>query len=133
MAGRWMTIGELSRETGATPRAIRYYERLGLIPRAKRTPSNYRLFDGDAVERIRLIARCRSLEFPIVEIAALTEPTQPHGECAHTAAVVRHHLELVDEKMRTLARVRGILERRLAECGDERVPECPLLEFLRSA
>lgn len=52
-----MRIGELSRRTGASQRALRYYEEQGLLRPARR-PSGYRDFsedDVDAVRRIRVL------------------------------------------------------------------------------
>ena len=43
-----VTIGQLAWETRVTPRAIRHYERLGLIRAPLRTDANYRLFDSDS-------------------------------------------------------------------------------------
>ena len=48
-----MTIGQLSRETGVTPRAVRNYEHLGLVRAPIRTNANYRIFDRDSVARVR--------------------------------------------------------------------------------
>ena len=61
MHAKLITIGELARIARMTPRAIRHYERLGLIQVPTRTASNYRLFDSDSVERARFIAKSRSL------------------------------------------------------------------------
>jgi DNA-binding transcriptional MerR regulator len=44
-----MTVGELSRRTGLSIKAIREYEGLGLIYSAGRSTGNYRLFDSSAL------------------------------------------------------------------------------------
>lgn len=128
-----ITIGRLARETGVTPRAIRHYERLGLIQAPLRTEANYRLFDGDGVTRLRFIARCRSLGFSIPEIANLLCITDdPNDACAQVADLTREHLDLVDSKIRDLAQMRRVLARNLAGCTGEDVPDCPVLEFLQA-
>ena len=48
-----MRIGELSALTGVSIDAVRYYERRGVLPRADRTESGYRLFSDDSVARLR--------------------------------------------------------------------------------
>jgi DNA-binding transcriptional MerR regulator len=48
-----MQIGELARRSGASQKAVRLYDRPGLIVGASRSPSNYRLFDEDAVWCVR--------------------------------------------------------------------------------
>lgn len=40
-------IGELSRHTACNIETIRYYERIGLLPRPSRNASRYRLYDTD--------------------------------------------------------------------------------------
>jgi hypothetical protein len=51
--------GEVAKRGGVNLETIRYYARRGLLPRPARTAGGYRVFDGNAVRRIRLILRCR--------------------------------------------------------------------------
>jgi DNA-binding transcriptional MerR regulator len=63
-----MTVGELSRSTGLSIKAIREYEALGLIYSAGRSESNYRLFDESALWCATVIERLRALGLTIKEI-----------------------------------------------------------------
>lgn len=127
-----VTIGQLARETGVTPRAIRHYERLGLIQAPLRTDANYRLFDSDSTVRVRFIGTCRSLGFSIAEIANFLRVTDdPDHTCAQVAELVQHHLELIDSKIQTLAEMRGTLAKSLSRCTGEEVPECAVMDFLK--
>jgi len=54
-----MRIGEASRDAGISASAIRYYERRGVLPRAKRVSGTRRYDDAD-VDRLRLITYYRS-------------------------------------------------------------------------
>ena len=57
-----MRIGELAREVGTTPRTVRYYEEIGLLPDAGSRPAgSHREYTGDDVERLRLIMRLKDL------------------------------------------------------------------------
>lgn len=126
------TIGQLARETGVTPRAIRHYERLGLIGAPLRTDANYRLFDSDSTERVRFIGKCRSLGFSIAEVADFLRVTDdPDHTCAQVAELTQHHLELIDGKIQALAEMRGTLARSLSRCTGKEVPECAVLDFLK--
>ncbi len=49
-----MRIAELAREVRLLTSAIRYYEREGLVPDARRTDSGYRLYKGEALARLRV-------------------------------------------------------------------------------
>ena len=132
MHAKLKTIGQLARESKVTPRAIRYYERLGLLQAPLRSGSNYRLFDADSAARVLFVAKCRSLGFSIAEIADLLRiMDDPDHTCAQVAGLARHHLDLIDAKMQTLADMRGTLARSLSRCTGEDVPECAVLDFLK--
>ncbi len=71
---RLRRIQEAAAETGLTPRAIRYYEELGLLRPAARTDGAYRLYDDDDIERLRFIKGLRDdAGFSLAEIAQLLE------------------------------------------------------------
>ena len=127
-----MTIGQLAGHAKVTPRAIRHYERLGLIKAPIRTDANYRLFDSDSVSRIRFIAKCRSLGFSLPETADFLRIMEdPDHTCAQVVKITRQHLELVDTKIGDLAEMRRTLARNLARCTGAEVPDCPVLDFLQ--
>lgn len=57
-----MRIGAVAARTGLTPRAIRYYEQIGLLPGAAgRRKGGHRHYDEDDVQRLLLITRMRDL------------------------------------------------------------------------
>lgn len=57
-----LRIGELARRTGTTPRTIRYWEEIGLLPGdAERPAGSTRVYDEATVERVRELARLRDL------------------------------------------------------------------------
>jgi DNA-binding transcriptional MerR regulator len=71
---RHLRIQEAAAETGLTPRAIRYYEELGLLAPAARSEGAYRLFDDEDLERLRVIRGLRDdAGFSLAEIRLLLE------------------------------------------------------------
>ena len=57
-----IAIGELSRRTRSNVETIRYYERIGLLPKPRREKGGrFRRYDGDDVARLRFIRRADSL------------------------------------------------------------------------
>jgi DNA-binding transcriptional MerR regulator len=67
-------IQEVAQETGLTPRAIRYYEEMGLLEPAARSEGAYRLYDGDDLARLRFIKGLREdAGFSLAEIRQLLE------------------------------------------------------------
>lgn len=132
MAVTLMTIGQLARKSELTPRAIRYYERLGLIEPPMRTDANYRLFDSESAERLRFIAKCRSLGFSIAEISDLLRIMDDPGHtCAQVEQLTMSHLELVAAKLQQLMDVHRSLTKYLSRCTGQDIPECPVLDFLK--
>lgn len=68
-----MTVGELSRHTGLSIKAIREYEGLGLIFSAGRSEGNYRLFDQTALWCARVIVELRSVGLTIKQIKRIAD------------------------------------------------------------
>src|SRR5882672_562125 len=69
-----LRIQEVSAEIGLTARSIRYYEEIGLLEPAARSDGDYRLYDGDDLERLRYIKGLRDdAGFSLAEIARLLE------------------------------------------------------------
>ena len=64
-------IGELARAAGVSTRTVRYYEEIGLLHTARRYAGGRRVFDGDALERLRFIGRLKRLGFSLEEIGEL--------------------------------------------------------------
>ena len=61
-ADRTLRIGELAARTGTTPRTIRYYEEVGLLPaREREAKGTHRLYDEGDVETLDSLVRLREL------------------------------------------------------------------------
>jgi hypothetical protein len=80
-----LTVSTLANQAGLSADTVRYYERVGLLPPPARSAAGYRLYDQDAVARLRLIKgaqragldRLRGLQ---AELTRLLEP-QPLPAC----------------------------------------------------
>lgn len=69
-----LSIGEFSKESRLSPKALRLYDELGLLPPAFVDPDNgYRYYDPHQLESARQISRLRQLEVPLAQISALLE------------------------------------------------------------
>jgi DNA-binding transcriptional MerR regulator len=69
-----LRIQEVAAALGLTPRAIRYYEEIGLLEPAARSEGAYRLYDADDLERLKFIKGLRDdAGFGLSEIAQLLE------------------------------------------------------------
>jgi DNA-binding transcriptional MerR regulator len=56
-----LRIGEVAQLTGTTPRTIRYYEEIGLIPGRDRVPGAHRAYREEDVERLQEVLRLKDL------------------------------------------------------------------------
>lgn len=65
-----LSIGELARQVGATPSALRYWERAGLLAPVERV-NGQRRYRADAVQRVGTIRLCEDAGFGIREIREL--------------------------------------------------------------
>jgi DNA-binding transcriptional MerR regulator len=115
-----LTVSGLANRVGVSPDAVRYYERLGLLPPAARSPAGYRRYDQRAVERLRFIKGAQRVGLWLREIAELLQVVD-RGQCpcGHTEAVLRERLTEVDAELDRLAALRGELVRVLAQAPRE--------------
>jgi DNA-binding transcriptional MerR regulator len=65
-----LLIGPIATATGLTPDAVRYYERLGLLPTAPRSSAGFRLYSPDTIEHIQFIKRAQQFGLALREIRA---------------------------------------------------------------
>lgn len=66
-----MNIGQASAASGVSPRMIRYYEKLELIPPPARRDSRYRKYSADDIARLRFVADAREVGFEAEEIRGM--------------------------------------------------------------
>jgi MerR family redox-sensitive transcriptional activator SoxR len=123
-----LTIGEAARQAGVNTSAIRYYERIGLLPRSKRVNKHRRL-DPSVLHWLNLIQFARQAGFTLAEIELLlhgfeadTPPSQRWEELA------RRKLPELDTLIEQAQRMKQMIEATLAcECASlaECSPESP--------
>jgi DNA-binding transcriptional MerR regulator/effector-binding domain-containing protein len=88
-----LSIGEFSRVSGLSVKALRLYHDEGLlVPRVVDESSGYRYYDEGCLERARVIAALRGFEMPLEEIGALLAGADDDGDAA--AFLERHRLRL---------------------------------------
>ena len=66
-----LTIHQMAERTGVTIRALRYYDKIGLLPPGAVSPAGYRLYGPAELDRLQQILFFRELEFPLAEIKAI--------------------------------------------------------------
>ncbi len=69
-----MQIGEVAERTGVTPRTLRYWEEIGLLPPAERLEGGFRLYSAADLERLtRIVQLKRLLGFSLSEVRRVVE------------------------------------------------------------
>jgi MerR family transcriptional regulator, redox-sensitive transcriptional activator SoxR len=67
-----MSIGEVARRSGLRPSAIRYYEKLGLLPKAER-PQGRRRYGAQVLQRLSILRFARYVGFSLSETKLLLD------------------------------------------------------------
>lgn len=67
------TVKEVCRRAGVSVRTLHHYDEIGLLKPARVTEAGYRLYDGEALERLYLILLFRELGFPLKEIRTILD------------------------------------------------------------
>lgn len=66
-----LRIGEAARLVGVTPKAVRHYEKIGLLPEAERSDAGYRLYSAHDLLRLHRIRRLRSLGLSLRQVRSV--------------------------------------------------------------
>ena len=128
---RPLTIAALAKASGVHLETVRYYERIGLMPKPARTASGYRSYDDAHVRRLSFIRRAREIGFSsgeIKELLALAEPGR--ASCTQVQTLAAAHLDRVRAKIADLRRLEALLAGALEGCLLEPAPLCPVLDML---
>jgi DNA-binding transcriptional MerR regulator len=111
--------------------AIRFYERIGLMPAPARTAAGYRMYGPTDRRRLEFIRRAQTLGFSLEEIAALLKLSQAGGSVAKARALATAKLEVVEAKLAELGRLRRALRTLIGDCpGGGDPAHCPILSAL---
>jgi MerR family mercuric resistance operon transcriptional regulator len=128
-----MKIGEAASASGCHLETIRYYERMGLLPRTNRLTNGYRDYGTSDVERLRFIVRGRDLGFSLDEIRRLLQlSASAELSCGEVDQLARHQLAAVRKRIRDLRRMARELQHTIDSCARQSCRECTILGALQS-
>ena len=126
-----MTIGQLAKATGTVVETIRYYERIGLLPKVVRTAGNYRSYGHSEVARLSFVRRARDLGFSLDQVRTLLSLADDRGlPCGEVDAIAKEHLVAVERKIADLTALRSELSSLIEQCGRGTMADCRILEAL---
>ncbi|HYF19745.1 MAG TPA: MerR family DNA-binding protein [Ramlibacter sp.] len=126
-----LNIGQAATAAGVTPKMVRHYESLGLIPEADRTEAGYRLYGEREVRMLRFIRQCRTLGFSIEQIQRLLQLWTDDGRRSRDVKeLARRQLEELEQRRRELDQMHATLSELVGRCAGDAAPHCPILEQL---
>lgn len=126
-----LRIGSLAARTGCNIETIRYYERIGLLPKPPRSEGGYRLYEEEHVRRLNFVRRARSLGFHLADILELVQlQGDNHEICAEARKVAARHLAEVQSRISEMRAIETILAAAIQRCDDAAEPGCAIVETL---
>ncbi|HTH17402.1 MAG TPA: Cu(I)-responsive transcriptional regulator [Magnetospirillum sp.] len=126
-----MNIGQAARRSGVPAKTIRYYEDIGLIPPAGRTPAGYRAYTEAEVETLKFIQHARSLGFSVKDVGELLALWRDRDRAsADVRRIAQGHVAEVERKIAELEAIRRTLLSLIECCHGDGRPDCPILDSL---
>lgn len=130
-----LRTGELAQLAEVNIQTLRYYERQGLVPKAPRRPSGYRIYPVQTVQRVRFIKRAQQLGFSLREIKQLLAlQDKTWASCEDVCALTRHKIEEIAANIRDLRKMQLALRELFQQCPRTvSVADCPIIASLNSS
>ncbi len=123
-------IGDVTKQFNVTADTLRYYEKIGLLPRISRTDSGIRQYDDKDLSRLRFIKRAQYMNFSLDEIKDLLEMrSAPQTAKDSIRKLTAHKLSAIEDQVNELTTLKNELTLLLNLCrGSEN--GCPIIEDL---
>jgi MerR family transcriptional regulator, redox-sensitive transcriptional activator SoxR len=119
-----MTIGMLAREAGLRPSAVRYYERMGLLPAPIRR-SGRRDYDPDAIAQLAVVQFALSTGFTLRDTRQLVRGFSPAVAASERwRALASTKIEEIDRLIARAATMKALLQRIASNCTCDTLVEC---------
>ena len=113
--GQLQTVSAVSKNLGISNRMLRYYEQIGLIQSQRMEGYAYRVYDEQAIRRLRQIIVMRKLRVPVKQICDILS----NNAASDVIEVFERNIGELDEEITAMATIRSILQnlvRELREC-----------------
>lgn len=112
--GHLLTIGKVAAVAGVSADTIRYYERLGLLPKALRSAAGYRQYSEGVVTRLALVRNATQFGFSLREIAGFLRVREAGGKpCRDVRAAAQRMLDAADQQIADLMATRERMQETL--------------------
>ncbi len=124
-------IGVLAQESAVNIETIRYYEKIGVMPKPGRSSGGYRLYTPGHLKRLTFIRRGRELGFSLDELRDLLRLVDGHAyTCAEVKALTLDHVAGIRRKITDLKRLERAMTKVASQCSGRKIPDCPVIDAL---
>ena len=110
-----LSIQEACARTGLSPRTVRYYEELGLLPGVRRRASRHRVYGAIEIQRLSFIGKLKKLGLSLAEIKELNAVYaiggSTHAMLLRLDELLAGHLQELHERIRELSDLRDEIGR----------------------
>jgi len=112
-----MKISELAKKTNIEIDTIRYYEKVGLIPKPQRSEKGYRHYDDRYVNYLEFIRKAKEMTFTLEEISKFIPLRCDNGKiCGEVSALINRKIGLIDNKISELKKIKELLAVYVHQC-----------------
>ncbi len=121
-------IGAIVLKLGLTADTLRYYEKIGLLPKVSRNPSGIRLYNDKDVSRLKFIQRAQQMNFTLAEIASLLMMREaPQHARKQVRELTAKKLVEVEARVKELRTLRNELQLLINLCTGSK-DSCPIIK-----
>lgn len=107
-----MRIGKLAERAGTTTKTLRFYEQAGLLPEPDRTPSGYRDYNPQVLDRLAFVKAAQAAGLTLAEIRDIVQVRETQGSpCGHVAGLLDAHAADLDARIAELTALRQEVRR----------------------
>ena len=126
-----MNIGDAAKASGVNAKMLRYYESIGLIPRAERTEAGYRTYSAADVDTLRFIRRARDFGLPMHRVKLLVGLWQDKSRSSREVKeIATRQIAELQSRISELTAMKDALAALANACHGDNRPECPILSDL---
>lgn len=128
-------IGQLAKDAQIKTDSIRFYEKIGLMPKPVYTQNGYRHYTENDLKRLRFIIRAKKIGFKLIEIKGLLAIELSSKDTCETVYVqAQNKIKIINQRMSELKKTKEALDKLMKQCHlkNSLQGDCPILNALEA-
>jgi len=126
-------IGQVARQLALSVDTLRYYEKIGLLPKVNRTASGIRAYSDKDISRLKFIQRAQKMNFSLAEIKDLLQMREdPQNARTEVRALTRKKLVEIEDHLEELTTLHNELALLTNLCATSE-NGCPIIEEIEDS